>query len=623
MSEGHISNRIDSEITTSNLNKEEEEEKEIPEEENKNENKILLNKISKKKPKKKLDEIQIENTITENENNPNDISYIEQALKGDFMPSVLMLEQNLINIDNIINEKKGQTLLHLSCEISYYNVCRCLIEFYKADINIKDNNGRTPFHLLCMSKIKDIMLFSYFINLDNIKLNEEDNFGITPLGYCIINNFNIGFMFLVSRNIDLNHIDKYGNNYLYYAIKNDNIFAFNFLINHSDGNNINNIYYDENITLCDALISNRKVRISNYIIHYFINQIKLESIVNCTKNIFDFPFYNQFNYEAWNTILLYKIGNFKYFLYLLIPNCFKYYQRKNNRNNSSSLYINSEKIKIKKITKENIPFNEDIIYNFKIENLCLYIEKLFLNSGRPYMKYLIILFYILIFLIMIISFWSTNTSFLKHIIGIFLFIILLLNLFFLDRSKLNSENFIDQKFLLSDKENNILKEYINCTIPIQTKNIPTDENEICEICLKRKLRTTHHCLICNRCVKNFYFHSEIYDICIHRNNVWYYLNTIWPLIIIFLLIGFSFSIFYSFIFFIFSIYFLGKFLSVFICIGVDTTYYNAYNYHNECCDDDVVMRKMSNGYFPLPKMFRVSFKEFFSNLFKKKKLLLF
>ena len=54
MSEGHISNRMDSEITTSNLNKEEEEEKEIPEEENKNENKILLNKISKKKPKKKI-----------------------------------------------------------------------------------------------------------------------------------------------------------------------------------------------------------------------------------------------------------------------------------------------------------------------------------------------------------------------------------------------------------------------------------------------------------------------------------------------------------------------------------------------------------------------------------------
>ena len=611
MSEEQIQKRVDSELTTSNLEAEEEEdEKEKIEEE----------KQKEKKQKKKLEEI--ESNETEIEKNPNDISYIEQALKGDFMPAVLMLEQNLINIDKIVNEKEGQTLLHLSCQISYYNVCRCFIEFYKADINIKDYNGRTPFHLLCMSKVKDIMLFSYFINLENIKLNEEDNFGITPLGYCIINNFNIGFLFLVSRNINLNHIDKYGNNYLYYAIKNDNIFAFNFLINHSDGNNINNIYYEENVTLVDALITNRKVKISNHIIHYFINQIKLESIVNCTKNIFYFPFYNQFNYEAWNTILLYKTGNLKYFLYLLIPNCFKYYQRKNNRNNSSSLYINSEKIKIKKITKENIPFNEDIIYNFKMENLCLYIEKLFLNSGRIYIKYLIILFYILTFLIMIISFWSTKATFLKHIIGIFLFIFLLFNLFFLDRSKLNTENFIDQKFFLSDNENNVLREYINCTVPIQTKNIPTDENEICEICLKRKIRTTHHCLICNRCVKFFYFHSEIYDICIHRNNVWNYLNTIWPLIIIFLLIGFSYSIFYNFIFFIFSIYFLGKFLSIFICIGTDTTYYNAYNYHNECCDDDVFMRKMSNGYFPLPKMFRVSFTEFFKNLFKKNKLLL-
>ena len=115
-----INKRVDSEITESDLNLENTEESE----KNKNEEKkggILLEKISGKNKKKikKIEEHQNQN-ISEN-----DISYISQALIGDFMPSVLMLEQNLININEIINEKTGQTLLHYACFFSYYNVCRC------------------------------------------------------------------------------------------------------------------------------------------------------------------------------------------------------------------------------------------------------------------------------------------------------------------------------------------------------------------------------------------------------------------------------------------------------------------------------------------------------------------
>ena len=611
-----INKRVDSEITESDLNLENKEESE----KNKNEEKkggILLEKISGKNKKKikKIEEHQNQN-ISEN-----DISYISQALIGDFMPSVLMLEQNLININEIINEKTGQTLLHYACFFSYHNVCRCYIELYKADYNIKDKEGNTPLHLLSKSSIKDIMLYSYFVNLNNIDLDEENNLGITPLAYCIIHQFNIAFMFLISKKVNLNHKDKFGNDYLYYALKNDNIFAFNFLINHSDCN-LNNNYYYENHTLVDALISNRKCRISNHIINYFINQVNIESIINCTKNIYDFPYYNQFNYEAWNTILFFKTGNFKLFLNLLFANYIKYFQRKNARNNRNNvnLYFNSEQMKIKnKIDVNNIQFNDDITYNFKIENLCLFIEKLCFINLKSYMKYFVLIFDILSFIIMEIFFWRTEVSFIKHIFGILIFIILLLNLFFLERTKLNNENFIEQKYLLSDLENNVFKYYINCKTQTDTKNIPTDDTEICEICLNKKLRTTQHCLICDKCVKNFYFHSQIYNICIHRNNSLYYINTIWPLIIIYLFIAFSYNLFYTFIFLFLAIYFFGKILPIIISIGTDTTYFNNYNYQYLVCDDEVIYRKSSGNYFPLPKMFRVGFIEFIKNFFRKSK----
>lgn len=46
---------------------------------------------------------------------------------------------------------------------------------------------------------KNIFLFIYYINIPNVNIDEEDNLGLTSLGYSVINNFNLAFIFLISK----------------------------------------------------------------------------------------------------------------------------------------------------------------------------------------------------------------------------------------------------------------------------------------------------------------------------------------------------------------------------------------------------------------------------------------
>ena len=47
-----------------------------------------------------------------------------------------MIEKKQININAPISEQTGDTLLHLACFYSYYNVTRTLIEKFNADIHL-------------------------------------------------------------------------------------------------------------------------------------------------------------------------------------------------------------------------------------------------------------------------------------------------------------------------------------------------------------------------------------------------------------------------------------------------------------------------------------------------------
>ena len=82
----------------------------------------------------------------------------------------------------------------------------------------------------------------------------------------------------------------------------------------------------------------------------------------------------------------------------------------------------------------------------------------------------------------------------------------------------SSESFGNKKYSYSEKESNVIG-IINKSLNKKDIFGYPYETEICEFCLTQKEVSTHHCLKCDKCVKNYFFHSNLFNKCIHRNNV--------------------------------------------------------------------------------------------------------
>jgi ankyrin repeat protein len=87
-----------------------------------------------------------------------------------------------VNIKNTY----GKGLLHISASEGYFEMTNALIETRQdIDLNIQDNDLRTPLHLACQNKQTKVtqILLSHPLNLD-----QEDIFGNTALHYAFISN---------------------------------------------------------------------------------------------------------------------------------------------------------------------------------------------------------------------------------------------------------------------------------------------------------------------------------------------------------------------------------------------------------------------------------------------------
>ena len=99
------------------------------------------------------------------------ISWREEALKGDFMPAMIMLEQNKINVNEIVNPFSRETLLLLAGRFGFFNVMRTLIEKFGADINYKNVNGHYLLFLIVSTNNGNVVHFHYLINQDNLEID--------------------------------------------------------------------------------------------------------------------------------------------------------------------------------------------------------------------------------------------------------------------------------------------------------------------------------------------------------------------------------------------------------------------------------------------------------------------
>lgn len=536
------------------------------------------------------------------------INWKVEAQKGNFMPSILQLEKREIGINDIVVLEKKETLLHLSIYYGLYNVIKTFIEVFKADINSLDWFDQSPLHIICNNQEHNIYILSYLLKNEKINISLRNKGGLTPIFYSVINNFHFAFLSLIHLNHDLNQSDSnQNNNLLYFALVNNNRFAVDIILNNCHPNSvtqlINNKYYNNSSCLSDILITSKNNEITKYLLKYYNKNISFDSIASCKKNKFSFPFYNEFTYELFNTLYFYKCGHYFRFIIALIFNGIN--------NHITSNYI----------LKTPFESNSNVSYRFKSYMVKFMVFNLILQNMAPFLK--VILFSVFLIQLMLLNFLLGKFS---------LLIIILYSLVLMTFSILSKSN----------KSNKIEKgDY--CSLAESIHNILVDNLlqlpsiiEICPKCSIRKNEKYNHCNICDCCIKDFYFHSTLFNFCINRKNVRWYILFLIFLMILFVNIAYQgeYDILQeqTFLFIkitkiitkssiaklliesfliILGIICLGKALVLIICLGMNVSYYNMFRYHKR---ELGLIKERNKLYFQIPEVYFASICQFLKNV---------
>ena len=417
------------------------------------------------------------------------VEWRKEALKGNFMPAIIMLEQNKINVNDIVEENNQETLLHLAGRYTYYNVIRVLIEKFHADINRTNKNGHTLLFLMISTTNFNIINLSYLLQQKNLRINIYDNYSMSPLTHSIMTSFHYAFLFLVNEGLIEKHKDNYDNPLLYFSIVNNNKFAFIYLI-YNKKNGINYKYFYSTKVLSDVLISNPYNSISKFIAKYLNKKVELDSIKSCRNKISDFNSYNIYNYEILNTLFYYKTKNYSEFI--------------------SALFKKSN------IENENEQKENNFGYYYKIINLRFMFYNLILPSISSLYKLLFFFTYFgLLYFICNEKNNELNENprldyYYYNTISIFFFFVNLIILFYFKKPS---------KFKTKNKN---LEYEISIKLKNKIEELP-DIEEICPACDHIKDISTIHCYLCGGCIPFRVFHSNFFGCCIAKSNIIYYL----------------------------------------------------------------------------------------------------
>lgn len=546
------------------------------------------------------------------------VDWKEEAKKGNFMPASLKLERNEIHPDDVVDPITENRLIHLAVSYGFVNVTRCLVEKFNSSLNIKNKYGHTPMHIICSSQFPDLFLFCYLLNQnDSINTDVMDNTGVTPVFYASYSHFNIAFLLLAHLGADLNQLDIFGNSILYLTLTSGNKFALKMLAQHMKRFDINSTYYKGESSLSDILIASKNTRCCKHLCKYMHSLIHLSSLNACDKPKEKFSSYNEFNYEILQTLYFYKRGELFKFLKQVITN-----------------------------------------YNYKLYTLKLFFYDLVITNTKRLYKLIFILAFCLWLMIYCVTnfifvFYSKYYSFsfspfslttyimIGNFISILVLIVSLFKIIF-------SKTFYFFQYSLSNpihRSENVCAKLVEA---IESDPLTIFfEDEICEVCLIKQDRLTNHCNICNKCVKNFHFHSKILNVCFDKNNIKSYvqfLSAVFTLLNFFIFLRFyrisidvlgdnyylffpkengffanflkfvyyenPFTTIIIFLFLIVSILLTCRLISIVICIGFNESYYNAFRTHKRISGE---MQKRGESFHSIPKMNTVALKDFYSN----------
>jgi len=561
--------------------------------------------------------IKEDNLIQETEENTLDkkseevVNWREECIKGNLMPGVLLLDQKKISVNDIVNPDNGNTLLHYAANFGFYNVVRTLIEKFDADINIQNKSGFSPIFLIVSNTDTNIFNFHYLLKTEKIDFSLKDVNGLNILVHSIITNFHFAFLYFCHMNLmDDCKEDKYNNPLIYFAITNNNKFALSYLLLNKNSN-INDTYYNNTSVLSDILITNKNNSITKFLVKYFNEEISLKSIHTCKKSILNFSFYNVYNYELLNTLYFFKTKSYLSFIVAL----FKRFKPTFNRCSNQRLL-------------EEHFVNNDIGYRYKMINIKYMVYDLILPKMANGIKLLLFLLYLCLFyfgtnqqmsFLLILKEENFDYAYLIYkVISIFVLFIWFVIM-------LNS----DTKLLVIEDQNENAKQLEKDITDILKKDNVLELpyiDEICPACAKKKLLEETHCYRCKTCFKYKYFHSNLFNICITKNNIKRYL------MYVILKINFYFICLYNLLdknptnktilaflfvfryktsisniileaivgFFLFKE--IGHFLAMILCLTVKTPYEYIYKGHKKAYPPTLKEKGNNNTIVPSPEI---------------------
>ena len=576
---------------------------------------ILSNQISynfKEKDSILVSEERLNENLNNNDNESNEINHKTEALRGNIIPSIVLLNENKVNINDTFNNE-GDTLLHLACQFPDLNVIQTLIEKFQADYNLKNKNNKTPFDMLCNNKNCDHEIISYFLKKNDLIFNNMDNHGINPLILSIKNKNNNLFYALCSMGCDLNHKDKEFHDLYYYALKYDNLLALKYLLKYS---NID--LFSSNNNLTPILVTSEGSNCCKYLFKYHYNKVINGIAEPLNKDNYQHYELNLFNYELIYTCFNQTRTNVAFnFFNIVLPNKKYYYKIYNIK----FLILN---LIIKKLFKEDILRKIGIFYYCGIIFLYTYF---YIDLRQFYFNFLDII--------------SLFTSVITVVFSYNLFVRYL-------PEKIH--HFYEPSFNYAcDKKCDSILGICENAYKNNVLDLP-GTGEDCPRCLIKKNRNIQHCNKCDACVKDYYFHSNLLGICISNDNVFHYslLNILFGIKQLFfisliynILIGspkfnrcFTFYKFFfvliesnvliklfSIILFFNGFICIGIGLSTLLCIGYNVSYYLTYR-ENKIPYGRVIQRKINGKYidYLAPIINMVHVPQFFQNLYNRKEL---
>ena len=561
--------------------------------------------------------IKEDNLIQETEENTIDkkseevVNWRGECIKGNLMPGVLLLDQKKISVNDIVNPDNGNTLLHYAANFGFYNVVRTLIEKFDADINIQNKSGFSPIFLIVSNTDTNIFNFHYLLKTEKVDFSLKDVNGLNILVHSIITNFHFAFLYFCHMNLmDDCKEDKYNNPLIYFAITNNNKFALSYLLLNKNSN-INDTYYNNTSVLSDILITNKNNSITKFLVKYFNEEISLKSIHTCKKSILNFSFYNVYNYELLNTLYFFKTKSYLSSIIAL----FKRFKPTFNRCSNQRLL-------------EEHFVNNDIGYRYKMINIKYMVYDLILPKMANGIKLLLFLLYLCLFyfgtnqqmsFLLILKEENFDYAYLIYkVISIFVLFIWFVIM-------LNSNT----KLLVIEDQNENAKQLEKDITDILKKDNVLELpyiDEICPACAKKKLLEETHCYRCKTCFKYKYFHSNLFNICITKNNIKRYL------MYVILKINFYFICLYNLLdknptnktilaflfvfrykmsisniileaivgFFLFKE--IGHFLAMILCLTVKTPYEYIYKGHKKAYPPTLKEKGNNNTIVPSPEI---------------------